>query len=168
MALTRAQRLAGAAFSAGRPFDPGQLIGVLGNRQQFAVTQTGMERALARLAELNVASDQELQRALAEESDVALRRIKASWPKDTGFSAARWQRAFRGRFQVVLQNDAEYVRYVHRKGNPTPLVESDVPDEIRRARERILRRLRRIVRDRIVEFRGRGVDLRREARAIFR
>lgn len=157
--LTRAQRVAGAAFSTGGSYDPAKLLGVLGNRKGWRVTQDGMERAIGRLAELNVAAESALQTVIAEESDRALANIKARWPVDTGFSKNRWQRVFRSKFRVELQNDARYVEYVHRKGNRTPLVDSLVPDEIRRARARILRRLRSIVRGRVAEFRGRGIDL---------
>jgi len=60
--------------------------------------------------------------------------IRARWPRDTGFSAARWTATIsgqRGDYGITVSNDASYVQYVHPKGDDTPLWSTLVPAVIR-------------------------------------
>lgn len=60
--------------------------------------------------------------------------IRARWPRDTGFSAARWSATISGQegdYRITIDNDADYVEHVHLKGDPTPLWSMLVPDVVR-------------------------------------
>ena len=176
-ALTRAGRTALARATAGQPFDFGA-VPVLGRRGgfgpklSFRVTTQGMERALATLEQIGGLAAAAADQVLGEESRAAADRIRERWPVDTGLSRGRWIAAKVRQGKVsrwLVTNDVPHAKYVHRKGDPTVLVESLVPAEIGRARDRISRRIRRLLRTRIASLsRGQAMAITRAGRAFLR
>lgn len=87
---------------------------------------------------------------LAEVGADIVTDIRDAWPRDTGFSAARWSftlTASTGAYELLLENDAAYAEYVHAQGETTPLYQSLIPQVVARYRDVLLDRLRPAIQD---------------------
>ena len=71
---------------------------------------------------------------LAEGGREIVSKIRDRWPRDSGFSAARWTSTVsgaQGDYLITISNDADYVQYVHDSGSTAPLWETLVPAVVR-------------------------------------
>jgi hypothetical protein len=72
-------------------------------------------------------------------------QIEQIWPVDTSLSRDNWTFTISGRADWVgftIENLLDYAEYVHRKGQTTPLIESEVPSIIDAGLARLLPALR--------------------------
>jgi len=117
--------------------------GVAGKTRIKLITQrqqTALARVVAQAPNLEGAFDA----VLTQEGRFAVGEIKGIWPVDTGLSREAWRLERTAPLSYVIANPVEYAQYVHYAGVPARLVDTIVPDIIKRARERIRKRMQAI------------------------
>lgn len=112
----------------------------------FEVTTPDLQALLRELGKLDERVLTGADEIIGQETATAAQGIAYRWPVDTGTSRAAWSSARLGRIRWAVINDVDYVKYIHRKGDWTILVESLVPEAIEEARGKIRQRLQKMVR----------------------
>lgn len=112
---------------------------------KVGITAEGTARIIETLAALGRISLAKADKIIEVEANRAVRSIQSKWPVKTGFSRAQWRAVKLGPGRWQLVNDADYASYVHRKGNPSVLVGTLVPAELRQMSSRISDKLAKAI-----------------------
>ena len=111
------------------------------------LTATGIDATIARMQSVSTALAEQADQIIASESETAKEQIQALWPVKTGLSKASWRVARLALMKYRIENPVWYVPMVHYKATPRDavLVQTELPQILSSARERIAARIRALI-----------------------